>query len=54
MNNRYNTSLQLKNQVLSLVNEPNIDALGKVELLKYIDQAKKVIRALYSQNLIIT
>ena len=48
MNNRYNTSVNLKNQVLNLINRHNMNGLDEKELLNFIDEAKKVIRALYS------
>ena len=54
MNERVNLSNSLKNRALSLINTHNLNDLDKVELLNFIDKTKKVIRALYSENLIIS
>ena len=54
MNERVNLTNSLKNRALSLINTHNLNDLDKVELLNFIDKTKKVIRALYSENLIIS
>ena len=48
MDDRIISSNALRNQAKTLLKTQNLNNLDKVELLSYIDNVKKVMRALYS------